>query len=87
MCSTAAGRLTRICRAIEELAGQPDGGNGEASTDRGDGRGRRHGPGAGPGEGAADGEIAVRLAAIWAMIAEADPELARRVPGYLDAAD
>ena len=26
-----------------------------------------------------------RLAAIWAMVAEADPELARRVRGYLAA--
>jgi hypothetical protein len=64
MCSTA-GRLTRICRAIEELAGQPA---------------------AGRGGGAAD-DMAVRLAAIWTMIAEADPELARRVAGYLDAAE
>jgi len=30
---------------------------------------------------------AARLAEIWAMLAEADPELAKRVPGYLAATD
>jgi hypothetical protein len=40
-----------------------------------------------PGEGAPDDALRARLAEIWAMVAEADPELARRVPGYLDAAD
>jgi hypothetical protein len=28
-----------------------------------------------------------RLAAIWAMVAEADPELAKRLPGYLTASE
>jgi len=93
MCSTTAGWLTRICRAIEELAGQPGGGggdngdNGAAGAGRGEGRDGHDGSRADPGEAAAGGEVAIRLAAIWAMIAEADPELARRVPGYLDAAD
>ena len=40
-----------------------------------------------PGEAAPDDALRARLAEIWAMVAEADPELARRVPGYLDAAD
>jgi hypothetical protein len=33
-----------------------------------------------------DGDIA-RLAAIWEMVAAADPELAKRLPGYLSAAE
>jgi hypothetical protein len=33
-----------------------------------------------------DGDIA-RLAAIWEMVADADPELAKRLPGYLSAAE
>ena len=33
-----------------------------------------------------DGDIA-RLAAIWELVADADPELAKRLPGYLSAAD
>ena len=36
-----------------------------------------------PGEEA----LAARLAEIWAMVAEANPELAKRLPGYLTAAD
>jgi len=27
--------------------------------------------------------VARRLAEIWAMVADADPELAKRLPGYL----
>jgi hypothetical protein len=42
---------------------------------------------AGVGEPTAGDDAADRLTAIWAMIAEADPELARRLPGYLSAAD
>ncbi|HEY1624983.1 MAG TPA: hypothetical protein VGG16_14400 [Streptosporangiaceae bacterium] len=40
-----------------------------------------------PGEANPQDALADRLAEIWAMIAEADPELAKRVPGYLTAAD
>jgi hypothetical protein len=153
MCSIEADRLTRICRAIEELASPPgrashggrggdEGGAGDeagAGDDgsRGAGAGGQGGAGADPADDgvsgedlefgenrlaaadgadresvqaeqkaadgqtglarqaaaerqtrqAADGLVAARVAAIWAMIAEADPELARRVPGYLDAAE
>jgi hypothetical protein len=79
MCSSGGGELDRICRAIEELA---------------DRSGAGHRAGAQPGQAAAEragrtvagDDLAAqlaRLAAIWAMIAEADPELARRLPGYL----
>jgi hypothetical protein len=44
-------------------------------------------PGPGRDEAAREDALAARLAEIWGMIAEADPELARRVPGYLTAAD
>jgi hypothetical protein len=37
-------------------------------------------------EPAAGADIA-RLAAIWQMVADADPELAKRLPGYLAAAE
>jgi len=35
------------------------------------------------GENVADADVASRLAEIWAMIADADPELAKRLPRYL----
>ena len=88
------GQLGRICRAIDELAA------GSASTDRGAGE---SGPAAsedgtaqggatqragatGHGAGRDEADIA-RLAAIWEMVAAADPELAKRLPGYLSAAE
>ncbi len=84
MCSTTSGQLARICRAIEELADRSASGGGAAASR----------PAAAPGEAAASESGATlagddlaarlaRLAAIWAMLAEADPELAKRLPGYL----
>jgi hypothetical protein len=35
----------------------------------------------------ADTTNQLRLAAIWEMIADANPELAKRLPGYLSAAE
>ncbi len=73
--------LDRICRAIEELAARPGadltpgpGGSGVTARD------------AGPGA-ADDADDIARLAAIWKMVADADPELAKRLPGYLTAAE
>ncbi len=79
MCSITAAQLARIIRAIEELAGHP--GAGEVTADAG------QASAADGGQAAADRDLAARLAAVWAMVAEADPELAKRVQGYLDAAD
>ena len=78
MCSNVAARIARICAAIEELAG-PLGEQDRVSAAAGEA--------AGPGPDGADDQMAGRLAAIWAMIAEADPELARRLPSYLAAGD
>jgi hypothetical protein len=87
MCSTNGGQLGRICRAIDELAAWL------ASADDAAGRSA---PAAGE-DGAAQGRAArragqenpdiARLAAIWEMVADADPELAKRLPGYLSAAE
>jgi hypothetical protein len=76
VCSTIEDRIARICAAIEELAGNP--GERDAVS--------MVAPGIAASD-AADGQAAGRLAAIWAMIAEVDPELAKRLPGYLDAGD
>jgi hypothetical protein len=74
VCSNAAARIARICAAIEELAGPL---SDQAAV----------GGAPGPGPDRAGDDVAGRLAAIWAMIAEADPELARRLPGYLATDD
>jgi hypothetical protein len=86
MCSMNGGQLGRICRAIEELAARSGSGDDAAGTTRDAGEG-----GAARAEGARppgqdDADIA-RLAAIWDMVADADPELAKRLPGYLSAAE
>ncbi len=83
MCSTNGGQLGRICRAIEELAacsGSDDGAGTAAAADAGEGRTARAACGR-------DGPDITRLAAIWEMVADADPELAKRLPGYLSAAE
>jgi hypothetical protein len=83
MCSTTGGQLARICRAIEELADRPAAGGSSAAAAAAE-PGRATASEA--GDVAAGDDLAARLArlaAIWAMLAEADPELARRLPGYL----
>jgi hypothetical protein len=82
------GQLGRICRAIDELAadsagqgegaGQPEAARRTEAADQAEA--------AGQAERDDGGDIA-RLAAIWEMVAAADPELARRLPGYLSAAE
>jgi hypothetical protein len=79
--STTASRIARICAAIEELAGRPGEQDGVTTlTAAAAWSGNAHGP------SAAD-DVAGRLAAIWAMIADVNPEIAKRLPDYLAAAD
>jgi hypothetical protein len=93
MCSTNGGQLGRICRAIEELAacsGSDDGAGTAAAADAGEGgtapAGGARAGGARAAVGRDDPDI-TRLAAIWEMVADADPELAKRLPGYLSATE
>jgi hypothetical protein len=73
MCSTVSERLARIGQAIDELAAETQGtGRGAAPE------------GAAPEGAAPEGAASLddRLARIWLMMAELDPELARRVTDY-----
>jgi hypothetical protein len=82
VCSTTASRIARICAAIEELTrSSPEPGSGGLPKP---GSG---GPGVGTSASAVDDDVADRLAAIWAMIADIDPGVAKRLPGYLAAAE
>jgi hypothetical protein len=72
MCSNTNALLIRVCLAIDELASRSVSGEGGMAGE--------------PGE-PPDDEIARYVAAIWAMVADADPELARRLPGYLSAGE
>jgi hypothetical protein len=80
MCSTTDQWLGRISRAIDELA----------DTTREPGADTINQPAADTAaessEPTADDTVA-RVAAIWEMIADANPELAKRLPGYLSAAE
>ena len=82
MCSTTGRQVARICRAIEEPADRPVAGGSAAAAESGRVTASES------GDVAAGDDLAAwlaGLAAIWAMVAEADPELARRVRGYLAA--
>ena len=95
MCSTRAARIARVCRAIEELSwnssergGEPTAAAAAAQPRDAAQPGHRAAvTGEGSSAGAAGDDMAARLAAIWAMIADIDPELARRLPGYLGTVD
>ena len=71
MSSTTDPRLAMIGAAIDELA--------EAS------RAASGSPGSStPGVPDTSGTMAERVARIWAMVADLDPGLAQRLPGYTD---
>lgn len=74
-----AGRAGTVVGGVGGVGGRDD--SATAASDS------RDGAAAEPGGADSGDALAARLAEIWAMIAEADPELAKRVPGYLTAAD
>jgi hypothetical protein len=87
MCSTNGGQLGRICRAIEELAGCADGGDDAADGAAAEAGERGTARAGGARSAGRDNRDIARLAAIWEMVADADPELAKRLPGYLSATE
>jgi hypothetical protein len=76
MCSTVSEQLARIGQAIDELAAEARG-TGQPTRGAADA-----GAGAGTAAGGPAGSLDDRLARIWLMMAELDPELARRVTDY-----
>ena len=88
MCSTPVQRIAEIGQAIDDLAA--DAQTAYAAAGR-----RRRGPAAaarrpgrsagrsGPPAPASDpDQVVIRLAELWALLAELDPEVARRLPTY-----
>jgi hypothetical protein len=80
MCSTQTPPMSvaAIGQAIDDLAAA-------AQTAYGRGKNRRR-PTAAPDDIASEAErsdeVLIRLAQVWAMLAELDPEVARRLPTY-----
>jgi hypothetical protein len=98
MCSIPDARIALLGRAIDELAQQTRRGThrGAAHGTGPDGTGQDGtGQDAGQDDAGQDRRdtdagmegVAQRLAAIWAMVAELDPELAARLPRYVGPAD
>jgi hypothetical protein len=65
VCSKTGDAIERIAAAIDQLASDVRGGQGESSTD----------------------ELTARVAMLWEMVSELDPELARRARGYAAPTD
>jgi hypothetical protein len=86
MSSITDPRLAMIGAAIDELAeasraasGSPARGSPATSSP-----GDRSQASRAPGAPDASGSMAERVARIWAMVADLDPGLAQRLPGYTD---
>jgi len=74
MCSTAVQRIAEIGQAIDELAAQA--GAAEArSGQTSEGR-------TSEGRTSDSDQVVIRLAELWAQLAELDPDVARRLPTY-----
>jgi hypothetical protein len=69
VCSTSVQRIAKFGQAIDELAAQT--GATEACNRR-------------PNDARVSdsGDVVIRLAELWAQLAELDPEVARRLPTY-----
>jgi hypothetical protein len=86
MCSTAAQRIAEIGRAIDDLAAKArpapqTGPAGQAGPAGGDTYWPADG-GTDPARGGDGDPIVARLAELWALLAELDPEVGRRLAGY-----
>ncbi len=76
MCSTSVERIAEIGAAIESLAAEASAAYARAGR-RGDGTAPER------ESAAADADqVVIRLARLWAQLAELDPEVARRMPTY-----
>ncbi len=65
VCSSTGDAIDRIAAAIDQLASDARGANGDAS----------------------EAELTARVAALWQMVSDLDPELARRARRYTGPAD
>ncbi len=74
MCSTAVQRIAEIGQAIDELAAQA--GAAEARS------GRTSEGQTSEGRTSDSDQVVIRLAELWAQLAELDPDVARRLPTY-----
>jgi len=84
MCSTAVQRIAEIGQAIDELAAQAgaaEARSGQTSEGR-TSEGRTSEGRASEGLASDSDQVVIRLAELWAQLAELDPDVARRLPTY-----
>src|SRR5215831_13474474 len=77
MCSSAARRIAEIGQAIDDLAVTAS--RGAKAVAMGEAAGSAASTEAATGD---TDPVVARLAELWALLAELDPEMARRVAGY-----
>jgi hypothetical protein len=93
MCSTPVQRIAEIGQAIDDLAAEAQTAYAAAAhrRPRPAGADTRPAQDAGPSDAAAAApavaasdtdQVVIRLAELWALLAELDPEVARRLPTY-----
>jgi hypothetical protein len=85
MCSTSVQRIAEIGKAIDELAAlaaAAEARNGRASKGLPAGEARAGEARAGEPRASDSDQFVIRLAELWAQLAELDPEVARRLPTY-----
>ncbi len=88
MCSTPVQRIAAIGQAIDDLAADAQTAYAAAGRRRAADAGRAPAEDVAPPEAATAApandpdQVVIRLAALWALLAELDPEVARRLPTY-----
>ncbi len=86
MCSTPVQRIAAIGQAIDDLAADARTAYAAAGRRRPAGGGRALTEDVAPSEATAPAsdpdQVVIRLAELWAALAELDPEVARRLPTY-----
>jgi hypothetical protein len=84
MCSNTARRIARIGQAIDDLAAEALAAYGAAArrSPAAEGSSAAEGSAAGQGEISDADQVVIRLARLWADLAELDPDIARRLPTY-----
>ncbi len=89
MCSTAVQRIAEFGQAIDELAAQAgaaearSGQTSEGQTSEGQtSEGQTSEGQTSEGQASDSDQVVIRLAELWAQLAELDPDVARRLPTY-----
>jgi len=87
MCSTPVQRIAEIGQAIDDLAADAQTAYAAAGRRRPVDTGRAPAEDTAPSGAAAapasdPDQVVIRLAELWALLAELDPEVARRLPTY-----